>query len=286
MTKPTHIAISTAVLTLALSACTSNGTSGGGNDNPQATVDRISELRSRLGGDESDASAVSDLVQLAASAEEAVQQTTGRNTVQFAWTVAAAYANESITLSRSADAETFDKAYASAIVYADSASEVCLNRFESIDPSQGNLCGVALAARSLNDSRKTVRDFSSAVNAGDWAATATHANTFSQQIEVSWPTYSTAIAQLPNNDQDQTPFKQAALNEACGMDRAQAATAFLPTLAAADSPHLSAKQAYWTAMSGAADFLGITSGAPVCTAEPDGMNCRREKSIALSEACD
>ncbi|MEO0882157.1 MAG: hypothetical protein AAFY34_05450 [Pseudomonadota bacterium] len=303
MTKFNSSASFAAAFVLLCASC-ATGTSGVvGVKETQAVEKKISSLRDRLGDPRTEAVILDDLEKLALRSEAGIQRTESSSAVTFAWTVLAAYAYEGMTLSRNADAETYRRAYNSAVKYADSASNICLNDFKTIDPQQGNLCSAAFSARSLTDSRKTVRDLGDAVLSamtGDatsdadaaerWARVSRTSDAFGQYIETSWPSFSSALSSIPGTEEDKAEatatFRSAAMRTACRIDRAQAQTDFSPDFAPVDTPFYKAKVSYWTAMASAADFLDVGGGIAACEQDPNDVNCIRQKTHRISAECN
>ncbi|MEL7283178.1 MAG: hypothetical protein AAGJ68_01650, partial [Pseudomonadota bacterium] len=232
-----------------LNACETTATGG---PSPESMVSDINVAKVSTG----DATAtVASLNEYLSAAEAKMAETAGKPALNMAWTFTAMTAAEALTAIPGQSPEGFSEAAGKTLQYADSVSTACLDMGTSgIDARQGNFCGMALAVRRLNDSSKAVEAFSSATSAGDWAGSAAASEGFAAQVATNWIAYAAEAEQLALSEQNQTPFKRLALQEACEFQSAQGQANLLgnPSM---DEAVLGAQDAYWTAMASAASFL-------------------------------
>jgi len=273
-----QIAIASAGLVI-LAACETTATGG---PTPEAMVSDINSAKVSAGDSTSTAARLNGYL---SAAEEKMVETAGKPALNMAWTFTAMTAAEALTTVPGQSPEAFSEAAGKTLQYADSVSTACLDMGTSgIDARQGNFCGMALAVRRLNDSSKAVEAFTTATSAGDWAGSKAASEGFNQQVETNWAAYAAEAEQLALSEQNQTPFKRLALQEACRLQNAQGQANLLgnPSM---DETVMGAQDAYWTAMASAASFLEITSSAAACENEPDGLACKRETEIKVAETC-
>lgn len=276
-----QIAIASMGLVL-FTACASTSVSG---PSPEATVKEITDVKAMVGDTANADSHMNTLSGLLTRAEEQMALTADKPTLNFAWTFAALSAADAMKAIPGQSDEAFAVAATKTLNYADKASTACLSGANSgVDGRQGNMCGMALAVRRLNDSAKAVQAFSTATNAGDMAGSIAASGGFKQQVSTNWVGYAEDAAQIALSDQDQTPFARMALQETCELQVAQGQAGLLrnPSM---DEDVRNAKDAYWGAMASAASFLDISSSATICETEPDSRSCKRETEIRVAEIC-
>ena len=252
---------------------------------PQQATQKIDNAALKISNPSTQDAAVMDLGELAIAATEKIEATRARGGLPFAWTIVAMRAYETITMSYTPDADVFRPAANETLALANKAQQACHGNNGSIGPDQTNLCGPAFAALSLNDTRRAVWDFSRAVESGDWPGVTKSAADFDSRVSSHWPQFEQNIAKLEGGENDVTPFRDRAKRTACSLYVAHSETSFLPTRAAEGSDHLNAKQAYWSAMANAADFLGVTTSSDKCISDPGGYACKNQKSIVLAQTC-
>ncbi|MEM9570658.1 MAG: hypothetical protein AAF996_04270 [Pseudomonadota bacterium] len=277
--------ITIAGLGLVLAAACANTTTTVDGLTPEATVMQINAVKAEAAGTNGDASRVNKLNNLLSVAESGMSNSAANPTLNLAWTFAAMTASEALTSIPGQSNEAFAEVAGKTLNYADKASTSCLSLGSSgIDSRQGNFCGMALAVRRLNDSSSAVQAFSTATSAGDWAGSIAASEGFDQQVSTNWAGYADDAAQLSLSEQNQTPFKRMALQEACELQVAQGDAGLLrnPSM---DEDVRNAKDAYWTAMASAAEFLGIAASATSCETDMESRSCKRETEIKVAETC-
>lgn len=265
-----------------ISAC---ATSVSGGVTPKDLNDQITVLKGTAVTDSNSASIIADLTEKLATAETQVSGSTASPELNLAWMFTAMNAAETLTGIPGQSPEAIASAAGKTLNYADSISTSCLDMAASgIDSRQGNFCGVALAIRRLNDSTQAIQAFSSSSQQGDWASSAAASAGFETQVSTNWAAYADDASQLALSEQNQTPFEVMALRKTCEFQAAQSSVNLLGSASMEDSV-LGAQDAYWSAVSSAAGFLDISSGASVCESEPDGIACQRETEIKVAEIC-
>ncbi|MEL7032187.1 MAG: hypothetical protein AAGL97_01330 [Pseudomonadota bacterium] len=266
-----------------LTACETTPTTSG--PSPESTVQQINAVKAQSASEDNAASRIEKLKGLLASAETRVAETTDKPALNLAWTFTAMTAADALTAIPGQSTAAFADAASKTLSYADAASTACLDIGASgIDTRQGNFCGMALAVRRLNDSGKAVQAFSDATDADDWVGSKAASEGFGQQVSTNWTAYTAEAEQLALSEQNQTPFKRMALQEACEFQVAQGQANLLGNPSMEEDVR-DAKDAYWTAMATAASFLEIESEASVCESEPDSRACKRETEIKVAETC-
>jgi inosine/xanthosine triphosphate pyrophosphatase family protein len=281
MTQIYQIAIASVGLAF-LSGCATPKTEG---LTPEIAVTQINAVKAQASDPSSDATRLEKLNNLLSVAETGIADTGADPALNLAWTFAAMTAADALKSIPGQSDSAFAEAAGKTLNYADKASTSCLSMASSgIDSRQGNFCGMALAVRRLNDSSSAVQAFTTATNAGDWAGSVAASEGFGQQVSTNWAGYNEDAAQLSLSEQNQTPFRRMALQEACELQIAQGEAGLLRNPSTEDDVR-GAKDAYWTAMASAATFLGISSSAEACTTDADSRSCKRETEIKLAETC-
>ena len=281
MTHKTQIAIASVGLAF-LSACATPTTDG---LTPEAAVTQINAVKEQAADPAGDATRLQKLNSLLSVAETGMSESAADPSLNLAWTFTAMTAAEALKSVPGQSDTAFAEAAGKTLNYADKASTSCLSMGSSgIDSRQGNFCGMALAVRRLNDSSSAVQAFSTATAAGDWAGSIAASEGFGQQVSTNWAGYAEDAAQLSLSEQNQTPFKRMALQEACELQVAQGEAGLLRNPSMEEDVR-GAKDAYWTAMASAATFLGIRSSAEACTSDAESRSCKRETEIKLAETC-
>ena len=197
-------------------------------------------------------------------------------------------AYETITMSYTPDADTFQSAANQTLVLADRVTQSCPGGASnsSVGQDQVHLCEAAFSALSLNDTRKNVWEFSKAVKNSDWSGVTKSTTAFDDHVTRHWPQFAENIMRLDGEENQSAimmqRFSERAKRTVCSLYVAQAETTFLTVPTDEASDHRKAKRAYWSAMANAGEFLGQPDE---CEAEDDVHTCNRKKTAAISETC-
>ncbi len=247
---------------------------------PQDVLNSIAGAERGLSAASDNSGAIETLNANLATAEEQMAATGAKPQLNYTWTVAAMKAAETLMSVPGLAQDAYVVAASKTLTYSDDVIEACLKPQSSI--RQDNYCGVALGARTLNDTSKSVYAMQLAVNDKNWANASVAAAGFAKQVDEAWPTYAVEAARLNEAENNQTNFAQLALRKTCEL---RSAKGNLLATSPENSEVDAAQKAYWSAVAIAASFLEISSSTDACTNDPASVKCQVQTEISVADTC-